>query len=212
MTPNLKIIKYTVIVILGVFTILFLSIFIFYNFFYYSEFNSIKNSLQKNNKVEILKMWGNEDLTFEDISAVLKVKNKGILSIYGISKDVNHFPESVYITKIGKFSFVNFICQNAMSWNLNVGTESDFGKKTGIIFNNIDDVINHYDDINKYVESFRAFPEYNYLKSNLNSGSILFINEDDNINYKNLKKYYNSESMADLQNKVNKIGITKPCR
>jgi len=212
MSRYLKIIKYTAIGILGVFIILILSIFIFYKFFYYSEFNSIKKNLQKNDKVEIIKMWGNEDVTFEDISVVLKVKNKGILLIYGISKDVNNFPKSVYITEIGKFSFVNFSCQNSMSWNLNVGTESDFGKKTGIVFNNVDDVINHYDDINKYVESFKIFPEYNYLKSNGNPESILFINKGNNMNYENLKKYYNSECIADLQNEINKIGITKPCR
>jgi len=212
MKRYLKIIKYTVIGILGVVTILVLSIFIFYKFFYYSEFNSIKKNLQKNDKVEIIKMWGNEDVTFEEVSVVVKVKNKGILSIYGISKDVNHFPESVYISEIGKFSFVNFSCQNAMSRNLNVGTESDFGKKTGIVFNNVDDVINHYDDINKYVESFKIFPEYNYLKLNGNPENIVFINKDNNMNYENLKKYYNVECIADLHNEMNKIWLTKPCR
>lgn len=204
----LRVLKFSIIGI----TVLIGFIFIFYKFFYYHELNSIKKNLQKNKSVEIVKVWGNEDVTFEDIYAILKIKNKGNLSIYNLSNDVNNFPKDVYIGEIGNYTFVNFICKNAMSWNLNVGTESDFGKKTGIKFNSVDDIITHYDDIINYIETFKPFPEYNYLKTIEDGETILFVNKNETMNLKNLKKYYNSECVADLQNEINKTWNKKNCR
>jgi|JI8StandDraft_1071087.scaffolds.fasta_scaffold64954_1 hypothetical protein len=200
----LKIIKVTTIGI-SIFVILLIAfIFIFYKFFYYHELNYIKKELQKNDKIEIVKVWGNEDVTFEDIYAILKVKQKGNLSIYNLSNDVNDFPNEVYIGEIGNYKFTHFVCRNGISSKLNIGTKSDFGKKTGIVFKNIDDVINHYDDIIKYIDRLEKFPKYNLYHTENYEETILFVDENGLMNYENLKKYYNSGCIADLQNEINK--------
>lgn len=185
---------------------------IFYKFFYYHELDYIKKSLQKNKNVEIVKIWGNEDVTFEDIYAILNVKNKGILSIHNLSEDVNNFPDDVYISRIGHYTFVNFLCKNAISWSLNIGSKSDFGKKTGITFHNVDDIINHYDDILAYVNTCKKFPAYNYLDSNEGSETILFVDKGHTMNHRNLKTYYNSECVADLLVEINKTWKSNNCR
>lgn len=206
-----RILKYSAIGIIALTAMTIASLFIYSKFFYYHEFNSIKKNLERNEKVEIVEIWGNPDLTFENVYAVLKVKNKGNLSIYNLSSDENQFPEEVLIGEIENYTFVHFLCRNSMSWNLNVGTESDFGKKTGLKFNNVDDVIDHYDEILKYVETFKSFPQYNYLQSSENTETILFVDSCETMNSANLKKYYNSECIADLLDEINKTWNSKIC-
>ena len=178
------------------------------DFFYYRELNSIKQELEQNDKIEIINFYGNEDVTFEEISVNLNVKNKGTLSIYGLSTDVNDFPQNVYIREIGGYSFVKIYCNGGLGSLLNIGAKSDFGKKSNLKFENVSDIVNHYDDILKYVKLFKVFPEYNKYEDLKHDEAILFINKNQNMNYENLVKFYNVKCIADLQIKV----ANKNCR
>lgn len=73
----LKIIKWTFIVLLGTIICLIIAGFVYFKIFYVQEMNEIKQNLNEIEHVEVINIWGNEDVTLENISARILVKNKG---------------------------------------------------------------------------------------------------------------------------------------
>lgn len=149
-------------------TIVFFSILYFgYDFYYNRELRQIENELNEIENVEVKNIWGHNDLTLEEISARIHIKNKGEIVLNNLSKDVYEYPNRIEISEIGGLSFKDISCINSIliSSRIDVGKSSNLGKQIGKEFKTIRDVIENYDIILKILENLKQSPELNYFQS-----------------------------------------------
>ena len=147
--------------------IVFTTIYYSYSFYYNRELRQIEKELNKIENVEVKSIWGHEDVTLEEISARIYIKNKGEIVLNNLSNDVYDFPNSIKISEIGGLSFINFSCANSIGIGtyIDVGKNSNLGKLIGKEFKSAKDVVENYDLILKTIENLKQTPELNYFES-----------------------------------------------
>lgn len=138
-----------------------------YNFFYYKELREIKSQLKEIENVEVLNVWGSDDVNLEEISARLKIKNKFEIVLVGLSKDVNQYPKSIRISEINGYSFTAYNCHKTIGigYSIDIGSESNIGKLIGIKMNNPKDVVENIGKIIEVIEKLKKYPELNYFEN-----------------------------------------------
>lgn len=150
------------------FSICFIAIIIgIYYFFYYKELREIKSQLKEIENVEVLNVWGSDDVNLEEISARLKIKNKFEIVLVGLSKDVNQYPKSIRISEINGYSFTTYNCHKTIGigYSIDIGSESNIGKLIGIKMNNPKDVVENIEKIIVVIEKLKKYPELNYFEN-----------------------------------------------
>ena len=160
-----RILKRTGILLLGMAGLVAVTYVVYDNFFYKKELNQIKRQLNKIEHVEVINIWGHKDVTLEEISARLRIKDKGEVVLYGLSKDVFHYPRKVFVSEIGGYSFTWFSCDGKIDYNINIGQGSELGKRIGFQFNSVNDVVENYDNILKAIEELKQLPDLNHFVS-----------------------------------------------
>lgn len=158
-----------------------ISVLIFSNFLfgqtkpskYYNELNNIKKDLNEIENVEVLNIWGHEDVTLEEISARLEIKDKGEIVLNGLSKDSFDYPKSIPITEIGGYSFSVFTCSGGVGHSINIGSESEFFSKLNREYHSVKDIVENYDLIFKLVDSLKISPEINHFDTGNSEHYIL---------------------------------------
>ena len=138
-------------------------------FFRDFELKSIQKQLSNIENVDVVNIWGHDDITIEEISARVHLKNKGEIVLRNLSDDVKNYPEDVYIGEINNFSFDIFYDKNGSgTTHLNLGTSSDFYERYGIKFFDEKDVLDNYDIILSYLQTLKHSPNINHFKDELN--------------------------------------------
>jgi len=172
MKSNLRKLLITILSIIAFFSVIYFGYGIYYN----RELRQIKNELNDIENVEVINIWGHEDLTLEEISARIYVKNKGEIVLNNLSKDVNNYPNRIEISEIGGLSFKRFTCRKSIGIgsNLDIGKNSNVGKLIEKEFKNVNDIVRNYDLIIKEIKSLKQSPEFNYFE-NKNEEQYLFI-------------------------------------
>lgn len=129
--------------------------FFYSHFIYYGELHKIEDSLNETADVNVMAIWGHEDITLEEVSARVKLKNKGELVLDNLNSNDNRYPEKVIITEIGGYSFSKFTCSRSLGIgpSIDIGTKSDLGKIINIEFKTAKDVITNYDKIYHVIDS-----------------------------------------------------------
>lgn len=133
---------------------------------YKRELNKIEESLNSINNIEVLGIWGNNDISIEEVSARVVINNNVELVLANLSKDVYNYPNSVYISKIGDYTF-STIQENQpiLSFNIDLGSSSSLGKTLNIHFGKPEDVVIHYDKILELIDSLPHSPNnFKYFK------------------------------------------------
>jgi hypothetical protein len=133
---------------------------------YYREMNQIKAELNKMENVEVLNIWGHHDITLEEISARLKIKDKGEIVLHDLNSTDNYYPKRVHISEIGGYSFTVFHCNGGIGSTLDIGTEGSLIHLFKMEFNTVKDVIDNYDLILETVCTLKTTPEVNYFSWN----------------------------------------------
>ncbi len=176
----LKFLKWIGITLLGLVGLITLTFIIYNNFFYKKELNQIRNQLNRLENVEVINIWGHKDVTLEEITARLKIKNKGEIVLYGLSKDVFNYPNKVSVSEIGGYSFTWFSSNGGIGSNINIGQKSEIGQRIGILFYSVSDVTKNYDKILNVIDSLKQAPDLNHF-INANSESYLLVERKNSI-------------------------------
>lgn len=132
-----------------------------YGFYYNRELRHIENELNKIENVEVKNIWGHEDLTLEEISARIFIKNKGEIVLSNLSKDVYDYPNRIEIFEIGGLSFTKFRCKNSIA----VGSNIDLGKLIGKEFKTVKDIVENYEYILRTLKNLNQSPKLNYFEN-----------------------------------------------
>lgn len=176
----LKIIKWTFIALLGIIVCLIIALFVYFKIFYVQEMNEIKDNLNKIENVEVIYIGGNEDVTLENISARILIKNKGEIVLHGLSKDSFKYPKKVPI-EIGGYSFISFFCNGGISSTIDIGVDNEFGNIIGEEFNSVEEIVKNYDIIISKIETLKLFPDINHFETE-NNESYLIVRKEENNN------------------------------
>lgn len=132
--------------------------FIYIRWGYYDDMYAIEKKLNGIDGVKVLNIWGNEDITLEEIAARIQVKDKGEIVLLDLAVGDYGYAERVSITEIGGYSFEKISC-NCLSGSkgvgsaLQLGTDSDFGKLLNIKFDNPARVAENYTKIYCAIDS-----------------------------------------------------------
>lgn len=178
MKTFLKILKWILISIIGIIGLLALVFFTYNNYFYEREMHQIQAELNKIENVEVINIWGHKDITLEEISVRLSIKDKGEIVIYGLSEDVFKYPERVIISEIGGYSFTRFAHYGGIGSSINIGNENELGKLIGKQFYEVKDVIDNYTEIIEVIENLKHSPDINHFESATSESYLLVKKEN----------------------------------
>lgn len=147
--------------------VFFSTIYFGYGFYYNRELRQIKNELNEIENVEVKNIWGHEDLTLEEVSARIYIKNKGEIVLNNLSKDIYDYPNRIVISEIGGLSFTHFSCVSSIGIgsSIDIGKKSNLGKLIGKEFKTVKDVVKNYDLILNTLKNLKQTPELNYFES-----------------------------------------------
>ena len=145
--------------------------------FYEREMNRIKDKLNKLDNVEVVNIWGHEDLTLEHVTARIRIKDKGEIVLENLNSGDCRYPQSVDITEIGGYSFTSMWHDGGMGWGIDVGTESHLGRLIGKKFKTPKDVLDNYDVILTFIENLKISPEINHFETKDDEWYLLIENK-----------------------------------
>ena len=178
MKQLVKILKWTFISICGLLICLAAALIVYWKIFYVREMNQIKSELNKLENVEVVNIWGHQDITLEEISARLRIKEKGEIVLGGLSSDVFNYPYSVSISEIGGYSFIWFDCNGGIGSGINIGTQWGLGYSfIEKEFHTVKDVLDSYDLILETIENLKMSPEINHFETETSESYLLVKNE-----------------------------------
>lgn len=155
-----SILKYTFITLLSLFVIFFFLVFLHIEYSHSIQLRNMKNKLNNIPNVEVIDIWGHEDITLEEITARLRVCDTNEIVMANLSKDVFNYPEDVFINEINGYSFIVY---QADCGYFNLGTKSPLHKDFGLTFYSPEDVIQNIDSIYNFVKSLKVYPKINYF-------------------------------------------------
>src|SRR5258705_4193829 len=132
---------------------------------YYAEYNDVKSELKKMNGVEVIKLWGNEDIELEDIYAVMRLDNGDTLRFSSLGK-WSFDPANSHgltITQINNWKFHSTGCTSGGHWGgggLQVNKNSEYDQIKELHLRNVHDVITHIDKLKNIVKNISIHPKF----------------------------------------------------
>ena len=165
-------------IFLGLIGCMVIALIFYENFIYKFEMNQIKQKLNLLDDVEVINIWGHRDITLEEISARIRIKNKGEIVLNDLNEDDNNYPISVSINEIGGYSFTWFSCNGEIGSSINIGTSGSLGFLFETEFNTVQDIIDNYDMIYEIISNLKIAPEINHFETKISESYLLVHNQN----------------------------------
>ncbi len=146
---------------------------------YYAEFNDIKATLEGMPDVELIRAWGNEDITFEDIGVEIEVKDKGRIMFFALTRDSFKSTSVICLHAIGPYEFeyggtgyVGVVKAatgepvRSQFWGsaIDIGSGGEFAQFFPFQVKTVQDVIARYDDICEIIAEWPEAPERKHFQ------------------------------------------------
>jgi len=149
---------------------------------YWAEYKDIKAELEKIPELEIKELGYNEDVTLQDIWAILHVKGKGDLTVYGLTRESFKEPTYVALGTIGQYDirytgehFIEVrdgetgkresIKSQVSGYAVNIIGEGEFARFFPSDLRNIQDLVVCYDEVLEAVSEWPNADNKKYLQS-----------------------------------------------
>jgi hypothetical protein len=147
---------------------------------YYAEFNDIKASLTRMPDVELINAWGNEDVTLEDIGAEIRVRGKGVITFFALTRDSFKSTSVICLHSIGPYEFEyegegyggaaktgtgEPVRSKFCGSSIDVGSGGEFARFFPFQVKTVQDVIARYDDICSILANWPVAPERKHFQN-----------------------------------------------
>ena len=147
---------------------------------YYAEFNDIKATLEGMPDVELIRAWGNADITFEDIGAEIAVKGKGKIRFFALTRDSFRSTPVICLHTIGPYEFEyggtgyvgvvktatdEPVRSQFRGSAIDIGTDGEFAGFFPFQVKTVQDVIARYDDICSIIAEWPEAPEKRHFRN-----------------------------------------------
>lgn len=142
---------------------------------YYAELNGVKRIFRHMQGVQLVQAWGNEDVTLEDIGAHIRVRNKGDVTFYQLSRQSFSSGDKIIIGSIGGLEprskgygyFGVYITSTGertkseyFGSSIQLNGDTYFVKEFPFRIQTVQDAIAHYDDIYRVINKWPRCPKY----------------------------------------------------
>lgn len=145
----------------------------------YAEFNEIKALFEKMPGVDLINAWGNEDVTFEDIGAQIRVKDEGEITFFALTRDSFKSTSVICLYSIGPYKFEyegkgyvgviksatgEPVRSQFYGSAIDIGSGGEFARFFPFQLKNVRDVITRYDDICAILADWPIAPEKKHFQ------------------------------------------------
>lgn len=148
----LKILMWVAISFCALISFAFVAFAIYDGTFYRKELRKIQKQLNAMDRVTVLNMWGNEDVTLEEISAAINIKGKGGMVIYDMRRDSTNELKWNSLHQIGNYSFTFYDSNGSVGPGF---SKKNLENHTGLQLNTVQDLVNNYDRIYFVIDSLK---------------------------------------------------------
>tara|TARA_B100000900_G_scaffold357676_1_gene328146 strand:- start:204 stop:803 length:600 start_codon:yes stop_codon:yes gene_type:complete len=147
---------------------------------YWAEFKDVKQQLESIPGIEIKHLGYNEDITLEDISAEIYVRDKGIIRLYSLTRDSFKEPKAIGFGAIGNFDirfvgkhFIDVtneqgkresIKHDVSGFAINLIGDGAFAKMFPFEIKNIQGLVNKYDEVEDVISQWPNADNKKYLE------------------------------------------------
>ena len=146
---------------------------------YYAEFNDIKTSFSDMEGVALIDAWGHEDITFEDIGAVVEIAGKGRITFVQLSPDSFLSTPKICLQSIGPYQFEyngtgyagvkkyetgEPMISQFLGSSIEVGEGGWFEGFFPFKISKVQDVIERYDEMCEVISQWPVSPEKEYFR------------------------------------------------
>lgn len=146
--------------------------------FYNIYMNWTEEDLNAIPNVEVIEITGHEDGYIDGVSARLRIKDKGTISLSYVDFADKRYPQNVHVTEVNGYEFNTYVLNKdgkmEKDYDFNLGTERRFGKMLGLTINSVEDIVNNFDTISSFVDQLKPFPEFTRFED---STSVFFVSK-----------------------------------
>jgi hypothetical protein len=128
------------------------------------DVNEIESALMRVEGIEILDIWGNEDVTLQDVYVVIYVTGKGTVTVLGVTPKSVTETGHVRIAQIGNWE-PDVLCLSesgdiVSSWNdIDLGRDANLAGIIGPELESIQDLVVRYDEVLSSIEKLPEIPQ-----------------------------------------------------
>jgi hypothetical protein len=147
---------------------------------YYAEFHDIKATLEGMPDVMLIRAWGNDDVTFENIGAEIEVDGKGRIMFCALTRDAFRSTPAICVHTIGPCEFeysgtghvgvvkattAEPVRSQFSGSAIDIGSDGAFARFFPFRLKTVQDVIARYDDICHILAKWPEAPERQHFRN-----------------------------------------------
>ena len=126
--------------------------------------SAVTAALGKIENIEVIDVWGNEDVTLEDVYAVISVNGKGTITVLGVTPESIEESRHVRVAHIGQWEpDVLRVGQSGEAeserFDIDFGPDGGLSSELGIEVSSIGDLVRRYDEIASVLEDLPEIPQ-----------------------------------------------------
>jgi hypothetical protein len=147
---------------------------------YYRDYREVKEELEalRDRNVQVVSIWGNEDLRLEDIFAQVVVGDGDTLGFYNLSRKSFHEPTEVAIFRFGDWEFQSCGCNGRQEVYFGgnavvIGENGAYNLHVKHTIRNVRDAILKYEQLRPLIDSIPEYPRFGVMSDGLN-GQVYF--------------------------------------
>jgi hypothetical protein len=155
----------------------------------YREFHAVEARFRALPGVTLVRTWGNEDVTLEDISAVIDVAGKGPVTFFNLEEEDFEDAERLDIAELGPLTVVHCTWGHQGTYvmdtgepvkslghgsGFSVGRAGAFSALFPFPLRTVQDVLARHDEIQEVLRGWPRAPAWRELRYELPPGSRLF--------------------------------------
>lgn len=159
---------------------------------YYAEFNDIKTAFETMPNVEIVEIGGNQDLTYEDIWAKIRVRGTGQVDLYALTRKAFRDSPHIVIGAIGPYDIIvegeGYVGAHRIDTGepvrsqfygsaIDIGREGSFARFFPFEVSNVQAVVARYDDIIAIVSQWPTEPSKQHFKDEEGTDCYYYVKE-----------------------------------
>ena len=145
---------------------------------YWAEFKDVKQQLESIPGIEIKHLGYNEDITLENISAEIYVRDKGIIRLYSLTRDSFKEPKALGFGAIGNFDVrytgtqfmeatneegeQESVKSEVVGYAINIIDGGVFSEMFPFDIKNVQDLVQYYDEV---LEVISKWPDAEHKKN-----------------------------------------------
>jgi hypothetical protein len=152
----------TLLIVLAISLVVFIPVyFVRCNKEYYAGYNTVKDRLKKIEGIKVLELWGNEDVTLEDIYATIVLSNGDTLYFHNLLSSAFDSTKYIWLSRINEWEFHSTGCYGNVDYE--IGFPAHYKAFRELNLKSVQEIIINIDTIKKIVNTIATHPKFDTM-------------------------------------------------